>query len=470
MHYVHALLPVAVVVVALALARVPVWAAALLGLVVALVQLVLDEGAAVPVEWDEGAALVLRAALVVVPGLALNGLLKRRGVHSRLADWVHAVPLSAPWKTCLVVLGLGPALESLTGFGVSLLATVPVLLAMSPPGTAVRQAVLGMAIVPWGALALPTEVGADLSGSSSADLGVRTALVYLLVMPVVGALATALGQDGSRTARQAGPGAVCGLGQALVLVAANAAHLTAVAGVLAGATVAVGVLLPTLVRRAVPALPVAVLAPYATILVTVAAMQALFRPQEAPGPVLRIGGDAVPLLTSPGLGLAVALLASVRPGTGRAAARAAGSSWRTLCALGGFVLMAQVMDALGAFATLASGLAGAGEPVLAVLSPAMALASGFLTGSATSANAFMMAPQDSLGAAAGLGALPATVQNAGAGIAMPASLPTASLVLTVAGRPGRKAEQALVAFDLRLLGVFTALLAGVFGAVLLLPG
>lgn len=462
MDYVYALLPVAVVMFALLLARTPVWAAALLGLAVALVQLGLHEVEASLVEWDHGIALLLLASFVVVPGLTLNGVLKHREVHGQLADWVHSVPLSTPWKTCLVVLGIGPALESLTGFGISLLATVPVLLAMSPPGTAVRQAVLGMAIVPWGALALPTIVGARLSGSSPSELGMRTALVYLVLMPVVGGVATALSKDGPRLLHRAGPGALCGFGQALVLVAVNWAGHTIVAGVLAGATVAVTILLPVLVRRTVPAPPGAVLTPYAAILATVGLSRAL--PFDVSVPV---GTESVPLLTSPGLGLLIALLIVLRSGTGGTVARAAWSSWRTLSAIGGFVFMAEVMETMNAFQVLATGLADASGLLLAVLSPAMALASGFLTGSSTSANAFMMSPQNSLGAAAGIGALPATVQNAGAGIAMLASLPTASLALSVAELSGRKAEHALIMFNLRLLGIFALLLAGVFTVVAL---
>jgi hypothetical protein len=79
----------------------------------------------------------------------------------------------------------------------------------------------------------------------------------------------------------------------------------------------------------------------------------------------------------------------------------------------------------------------------------------------------MMATQASLGELSGTGALAPSVQNAGAGIAMLASLPTASLVLGIAGLSGRRAEQALVRFDLRLLVVLAVLLAGCFGLVAL---
>lgn len=62
-------------------------------------------------------------------------------------------------------------------------------------------------------------------------------------------------------------------------------------------------------------------------------------------------------------------------------------------------------------------------------------------------------------------AMPATVQIAGAGIVMLASLPAARLALGVAGLSVRRAKHALIKFDLRLPGVFALLLAGVFAVV-----
>lgn len=458
MIYAYALLPVVASLLALLLLKTPVWASAALGLAVALVQYGLGGGA--PVAWDVGAALLLSAALVVVPGLTLNGILKARGTHRELADWVGRVRLPAPWRTGLIVLGIGPALESLTGFGVSLLATVPILVALSPPAVAVRQAVLGMAVVPWGALSLPTQVGAALSGTTPGALGTRTALLYLVLMPVVGALATSLGRDGARLLPRAWPGAVCGAGQALLLVAANAAGLTVVAGVLAGTGTALAVLGPGLLRGAVPAPPWRAVAPYAAVLGLVVAVQALVALGVPLDVRLPVGDASVAPFSSPGAALLLACLLFARPGTGRSTARSAWSSRRTVAALGGFVLMAQVMVASGSVATLAAGITAAGPGAVAGLSPVLALGSGFLTGSATSGNALMMPAQASLGELSGTGALAPAVQNAGAGIAMLASLPTASLVLDVAGMPGRDAERSLIGFDLRLLLLFALLLAG----------
>lgn len=468
MIHIHALLPVVASLLAMLFLKVPVWAGAAIGAAVALVQYGLGGGR--PIAWDEGAALLLTAALVIVPGLALNGVLEARGTHRELAAWVGRVRLSAPWKTCLIVLGVGPALESLTGFGVSLLATVPILMALSPPAVAVRQAVLGMAIVPWGALALPTLIGAPLSGDDLAGLGTRTALLYLVLMPVVGALVTSLGRDGARLLPSAWPGAVCGTGQALLLVATNAAGFTVVAGVVSGGGVALAVLLPSLLRRAVPVLAWWAVAPYAAVLGLVVAGRSLLAlgvPLDACVPV----GDAhLTPFVSPGVALLVACLLFSGGGRGRPAVRAAWSSRRTVGALGGFVLMAQVMHASEDITALATEIDSAGPWVVSALSPVLALGSGFLTGSATSANALMMPVQASLGQPPGIGGLVPAVQNAGAGIAMLASLPTASLVLQVAGLSGRDAERSLVGFDLRLLLLFACLLAGCSGAVVLTSG
>ena len=98
------------------------------------------------------ASLLLTAnvAMVILPGLGFNALVRSHGLTRRLARWVRRLPLSREAKTLLVLLGLAPAVESLTGFGVSMLLTVPILYPLySWAGTA-RLGLLSMNIMPWG--------------------------------------------------------------------------------------------------------------------------------------------------------------------------------------------------------------------------------------------------------------------------------------------------------------------------------
>ena len=83
----------------------------------------------------------------------------------------------------LVVFGLVPFAESVTGFGIGVTVGVPLLLRL---GHDVRRAavlsLLGLVAVPWGALGPGTLVAADLAGLSLLDVGVRSALLSLPVM------------------------------------------------------------------------------------------------------------------------------------------------------------------------------------------------------------------------------------------------------------------------------------------------
>ncbi|NGN69594.1 transporter, partial [Streptomyces sp. A7024] len=129
--------------------------------------------------------LVLNAAAVMLPGVYLSQVLTRHEVHRSLQEWVRGLPLPGPAKIALVVAGIAPTVESLTGFGVSLLVTVPVLLALAPPATALRQAMLGMNIMPWGTLGLATVIGAGLTGVGTGELGMATAVTSAMVFPVL---------------------------------------------------------------------------------------------------------------------------------------------------------------------------------------------------------------------------------------------------------------------------------------------
>lgn len=84
---------------------------------------------------------------------------------------------------------LGPFFESSTGFGVGLIITIPFLLKMRIQGpSAVLFGLFSQILVPWGALATGTVVGAGIAGYPVAQLGIYSALlsgpllaVYLLI-------------------------------------------------------------------------------------------------------------------------------------------------------------------------------------------------------------------------------------------------------------------------------------------------
>lgn len=116
---------------------------------------------------------------MIIPGLCLNEVLTLNKAHERLVGWVHQIPATPSRKAILIVVGLAPALESMTGFGISLLVTIPLLMAFASRQRALRLSLLSMNIMPWGTLALATTVGAQLSGQNLAALGLHPRLSVL---------------------------------------------------------------------------------------------------------------------------------------------------------------------------------------------------------------------------------------------------------------------------------------------------
>ncbi|MDR2128247.1 MAG: hypothetical protein LBP52_04195 [Burkholderiaceae bacterium] len=119
----------------------------------------------------DAVVLTLSAAIVIVPGLYFNALLKSHGAMDAIEQWVECLPYTKAHKALLLLFGLLPAVESLTGFGVSLFLAIPVFFHLFSQRAAYRLSMLGMNIMPWGTLALATVVGAGLSRTFRARAG-----------------------------------------------------------------------------------------------------------------------------------------------------------------------------------------------------------------------------------------------------------------------------------------------------------
>ncbi|MFD9903657.1 L-lactate permease [Streptomyces sp. NPDC059063] len=438
--------------------------------------------------------LVLNAAAVMLPGVYLSQVLTRREVHRSLQEWVRALPLPGPAKIALVVAGIAPTVEALTGFGVSLLVTVPVLLALAPPATALRQAMLGMNIMPWGTLGLATVIGAALTDTQTATLGTATAVTSSLVFPLVTVWAALLARPEHRL-RTAAVAAAAGGALSLGLLGLNRAGVVQPAGVLAGLlTTTVGLVLCAARRsRAQEAVrrsraqerwsaglprsgvgsgaesagrllpPRAVLSAYGLVLAGIALLRAA-KAAGVPSLELHAGNASFALLSSPGLPLLAAalLLDRGRPhgGDARAALTRVG---RPLLALTGFVALGRLMADSGMIGELGEAVAGAPPLVTALAAPALGMLSGFITGSNVGGNALMMPLQGRLAPSGeGLDTWFAALQNSAAGHTVFTSLPMIMLILAVAGDRAKSAgvsEHVLLRFGLRVAAAVYAALA-----------
>lgn len=469
-----AVAPMALVVVLIVGLRQPAHLSSLAGLVATLTAMLLIPAFRVPASAigptaATTALLLANAVWVMFAGVYLNRILESRGVQARLAQWITALPLPRNEKITLIVVGVAPAVESMTGFGVSLFVTLPVLLALSPRAIALRQSMLSVNIMPWGTLGLATIVGAALSHYSLPELGTASAIVSFLVFPAFAMIAVRITGPDKRSVVHA---AAIGLLFSTVLLITNHVGLVEIAGVLTGFLTAIVMLLLHRLRfpaDSYPSIPWSSLAPYGCTLGLILCLRLL----AATGAVdlgtftISSGNSSFNPVTSPGFALLVTAFFIQR---GRFTAGPAIACLhqlrRPVSALACFIAMAQVMNVTGMVEIIGQSVAAGGRAGTLFASPALAMVSGFLTSSNLGANALMMPLQTafSSGAEDAGTLLFAAMQNSGAGHSVFTSLPNILLILMIArSNDSSNEEAALLKFGMTTaILVYTLILAGAF--------
>lgn len=403
-----AIAPIIVVLALLAL-RVPSLHAGTAGLISAVVA----AAAVHRPEYDEITTAVsqlgptvLEVALILLGGVTLATALSATGARDHVAGWLEEIGSGADRVPAilLLVFGLTPFMESVTGFGLGVVITAPLLVRMGlSPVKAVVSGLLGLVLVPWGSLGPGTLVAAELGGQDFDDLGYWSALLSLPVLIV--SMATVLVVVGASrpSPRLVALAAAVVTTMWVTLVAANWLVGTAPTGIIAAAAVISLLLavarwrhgpLPAVTRDLGRAsIPFAVL--LAGILGTTAVLAAISAPTGAGW------------LTSPALWVLVAAAVAVRvyptPGEGTVAlVRTALARWVPIAATAiVFMAIGIVMATAGMAAHLADAVTGLGPASLALI-PALGALGGYLTGTNTGAAAMFSAA--TTGAASGLGA------------------------------------------------------------------
>lgn len=389
------------------------------------------------------AILTLSVVAVVVPGLIFVNATSAAGSTAALTEWVNAWPASLGMKVALVVVGIAPALESLTGFGVSLVITVPVMLALLERKDALPVSLISMNIMPWGTLGLATLVGAKLAGMEADLLGYRTALVSAGVFPLASCVAVWV--TGRRNAAMLVQAGAVGMLFSACLIATNAYLGVEIAGAAAGlATFVLMMALLRLIGIRLP-LPPREAWPYALLigLVGVARLLVRFSGDWTTEFNFSSGDLDWNPISSPGLPL---LIAAVVVGIGGSEAKGAlGKAVKPCLSIFALLVLAQTMIHTGQIEAIAAEFGFMnqyGGPAL--FSPFGAL-SGYLTGSNVGANALLMptaAGLDMKGGGVGF----AAIQNSAAGHAVLASVPIVMLVLGLSGSKSPEEESRLIRF------------------------
>ncbi|ROL69027.1 transporter [Pseudomonas chlororaphis] len=475
--------PVMLVMVTLMVLRRPPVQAAIAG--TALVAVLWLVGAADAWQADtliaagrDTAVLFLSTAFVIVPGMAFVILIERLGVNQVLSQWVKAQGLDRTQQVVFIVLGLAPLLEAMTGFGVSLIATVPLLLSLFERRAALRMALTGMAIMPWGTLGLATVIGASLAHLDAAVLASTSALTSALVFLAMGTVALYLA--GVRELRAWVALVGFWLLFVSVLYGASRGLGPEVAGVGAGLVVALSVWLWALWRgrRNAGDRPGAGWPrqawPYLALIACILGLKLLSAATHWQDAWWVQGAQVVwKPLASPGVALMLVLFVLLFCQR-RSPGQPAGDSGllrglavrikRPLLTIFFFLAMSQMMVKAGFLAGLVQMLTGLAPSAVMPLIAGFGALSGYMTGSNVGGNAIFMPAIALLPEGSRL--LLAAVQNSAAGHAALGSLSIVMLVLGLAKTTAQE-EGELVRFGFGLVCLNTLMVA--LAALIWLP-
>jgi len=393
-----------------------------------------------------GAGTSGQVLYVLFGGLLLYNLLASGGAVEAVSRFLGRLEPEREALALVVVIGAAPFFESVTGFGVAVVISAPILLAagFSPLKAAVLST-WGQCAVPWGALGIGTVIGADLSGVSFATLSDLSALLSLPLFPIyaVSALALAGGRSGVR--KRGAEAVFLGFVAGAATLATSLFLVPELSGAVGGLAATVVFLAARGRRLTSIAFPVRATLPYAFLLALLAVANGL--------PMARVLFAALgPVFDGPGFALVLsAAFAAVLFGLGKQAiGAAAGRTWwqwlPTAAAVVTFVLAGQVVAASGAAATLAAGGAAFGG-FYGVVAPVVGALGGALTGSNAASNALFMPLQieaaRGLGISEGFVAATQNVSGSHASMVAPQRVVLAATAVGMAGREGEVARAAL---------------------------
>ncbi len=457
-----ALLPCAAVVIAVMLLRLSAVAAAALALVTALGLWGL--GVFSPAHLDQvdhassdALVLLLLVGVVIFPGLLFVEISSRGGGLGALGGAIQTLRLAPPRAAILITVGIGVMLESLTGYGVSMLVTVPLLLQIVSRTRAICLALIGMSLMPWGALSVAALLGAELAGLPPqilADAIVTTSGPVAAVLPII-CLPFVPGAGWKDGIYALLAGAVLTGGIALT------SHWVGVevAGVGGGlAVILLSVVFASTRRDLGKALATPAILPYGLLIAGVVLQKLIVPPLNALGvdPVINTGRVSFHVLGSPGIALlTIALVAiALRPdvigvGTDRPLHRyVAARSWRALASILFFLATARLLVEIGGIGALAGLLSQLGPyPAVAAVT-VLGGVGAYVTGSGVTANALFMQSAAATGENFDALALFAALQHSGAAHVAMASLPVIAILL--AALPSRETNDERTAMRMAL--------------------
>ena len=417
--------------------------------------------------------LSVSAILVIIPGFYLNAVLKKQGIIDGLSEWFSKINIGLEVKVLILILGLVPAIESLTGFGVSLFLAIPILFRLAESSKASRLSLLCMNIMPWGTLALATLIGASIIQIPIRDLSAMTSITSIFVFPVFGLIILHV-IDGVNALSKYWIWAISlGLSLSTLLLFNNLFLFPETAGILSGFGVVIfGTVVLKLKKRKTQLFPKTnglfrLGFPYilALFLILFSRSTPFVWDFLSSTLVLKNGNIQYSPLTSPGIALFItALVLQLKQTAPIDFPNLLKQTYKPIVVLSLFLLLSQTMLISGMISSITNSISSLSKSTLYVITPLIGSMSGFATGSNTSGNALAIAMQYKTGVNFDLGLLFAGIQNSAAGYSVFASLPIIALVEAIAKTQTNKTEKdhVLLRFALKKLLLIIMVLIATF--------
>lgn len=345
--------------------------------------------------------LLAEVLLIVAGGLLLSEVLNHAGGQAALAKWIGSWAGQDVRAILLVVHGITPFAESLTGFGIGLTIGIPLLAHFRLPAHKVAIiGLLGLCTVPWGSMGPGTLIAATMSGLSFYDLGVYSAIISVIPFTVTGVIAAWLASSAQDRSKALLQGVLSGLLLTASVTLANLAFGTAPAGAIGALIMIVLHLLHGRRQHTISSLaPVGLkaLGSYSVLLGGVLIAAGLVNIAGLP--------ESWRYVSSPAVWLFIAAAWFVQGLPKGQPAQRAWASWCKVAPIAGLFIVLGVLIAISGMATfMAEALAAAGTAYLAA-APFVGALGGFITGSNTGANAMFATTQAEIARSLGVGLL-----------------------------------------------------------------
>jgi lactate permease len=413
----------------------------------------------------DAVVLEMLVGFVVFPGILFVEATTRNGGLNALIRSIESLSLAPPRAVILIAVGIGVMMESLTGYGVSMFVTIPLLLKVVDRTRAIFLALIGMSLMTWGALSISALLGAQLAELSPSDFAAAILTTSGPVAATLPVLCLLFVQ---------GPNlrdVIYALLADFVLVVGIASTSrwvgVEVAGVGGGLAVIIMSFAFSSSKRFLIKAPIPhEILPYGFLIIGVVLQKLIVSYLDAAGFTftLTTGRVSFDVLASPGIVLLTAALVSIvlRPANARPSKgpsllhHTTTKAWPALTSIFLFLLVARLLVEIGSISALAETLSQLGPHAAAALVATLGGIGSYITGSGTASNALFMPSAAATGQNLDFLTLFAALQHSGSAHVGVASLPIIAILL--AALPDRKPNDERTAMRMALGLAFVWLL------------